>query len=415
MIQNTPKGLRLQIGFFGRRNAGKSSLLNALAGQDVVIVSDVPGTTTDPVEKPMELPPLGPVLFIDTAGLDEDPTALGGMRVEKSRRIFDRTDLALIVTDGGWNDTEEDVLSFFKERTTPLIVVFTKADATAPEPSLIARLDAAKIPHVEVSARTGSGLAALRAALVNAAPEGFLGARPMLGDLIAPGDSVLLITPIDKEAPKGRMILPEVQAIRDTLDHDALCLCVTEHHITDMLDQLKTPPALAVTDSQAFGIASRSVPPEIPLTSFSILLARMKGDLAACAAGAAAIDRLHDGSRVLVAEACTHHPIGDDIGRVKLPRWIREYRHADGIEFTMASGADFPDDLTQYDLVLHCGACTFNRRAVLSRILHCREQGVPFTNYGVAIAHIHGILERALSPFPDAYEAFRAAAHGGRA
>jgi len=278
----------------------------------------------------------------------------------------------------------------------------------------MSRLDAEKIPHVEVSAQTGTGLAALRAALVNAAPEGFLGARPMLGDLIAPGDSVLLITPIDKEAPKGRMILPEVQAIRDTLDHDALCLCVTEHHIADMLARLKTPPALAVTDSQAFGIASRSVPPEIPLTSFSILLARMKGDLAACAAGAAAIDRLHDGSRVLVAEACTHHPIGDDIGRVKLPRWIREYRHTDGIEFTMAAGADFPDDLTQYDLVLHCGACTFNRRAVLSRILHCREQGVPFTNYGVAIAHIHGILERALSPFPDAYEAFKAAASGGR-
>ena len=413
MIQNTPKGLRLQIGFFGRRNAGKSSLLNALAGQDVVIVSDVPGTTTDPVEKPMELPPLGPVLFIDTAGLDEDPTALGGKRVEKSRRIFERTDLALLVTDGDWGDTEEEVLSLFRERTTPLIVVFSKADLATPDCTLTARLDAAKIPHVAVSTRTNTGLASLRAALVNAAPEGFLGVRPMLGDLIAPGDSVLLITPIDKEAPKGRMILPEVQAIRDTLDHDALCLCVTEHHITGMLARLKTPPALAVTDSQAFGIASRSVPPEIPLTSFSILLARMKGDLAACAAGAAAIDHLHDGSRVLVAEACTHHPIGDDIGRVKLPRWIREYRKTDGIEFTVVAGADFPDDLSPYDLVLHCGACTFNRRAVLSRILHCREQGVPFTNYGVAIAHIHGILKRALSPFPDAFGAFESAC-GGR-
>ena len=414
MIQNTPKGLRLQIGFFGRRNAGKSSLLNALAGQDVVIVSEVPGTTTDPVEKPMELPPLGPVLLIDTAGLDEDPTVLGGKRVEKSRRIFDRTDLAILVTDGGWSNTEEDVLSLFRERATPLIVVFNKSDLSAPDPALTARLDAAKIRHVAVSALANTGLASLRAALVDAAPEGFLGARPMLGDLIAPGDSVLLITPIDKEAPKGRMILPEVQAIRDTLDHDALCLCVTEHHIADMLARLKTPPALAVTDSQAFSIASRTVPPEIPLTSFSILLARMKGDLAACAAGAAAIDRLHDGSRVLVAEACTHHPIGDDIGRVKLPRWIREYRKTDGIQFTVAAGADFPEDLSPYDLVLHCGACTFNRRAVLSRILHCREQGVPFTNYGVAIAHIHGILKRALSPFPDAYEAFENA-HGSRA
>ena len=409
MIQNTPKGLRLQIGFFGRRNAGKSSLLNALAGQDVVIVSDVPGTTTDPVEKAMELPPLGPVLFIDTAGLDEDPTELGGMRAGKSRRVFERTDLALLVTDGNWSDTEEEVLEHFRGRETPLVVVFSKSDLTSPDPALTARLDAAKIPYVAVSTRTGSGLSALRAALVNAAPEGFLGSRPMLGDLVAPGDAVLLITPIDKEAPKGRMILPEVQAIRDTLDHDALCLCVTEHRIADMLARLKTPPALAVTDSQAFGIASRTVPPEIPLTSFSILLARMKGDLAACAAGAAAIDRLHDGSRVLVAEACTHHPIGDDIGREKLPRWIRGYRHADGIEFTVAAGSDFPDDLSGYDLVLHCGACTFNRRAVLSRILRCREQGVPFTNYGVAIAHVHGILERALSPFPDAFAAFEAA------
>ena len=409
MIQNTPKGLRLQIGFFGRRNAGKSSLLNALAGQEVVIVSDVPGTTTDPVEKPMELPPLGPVLFIDTAGLDEDPTELGGLRAEKSRRMFERTDLALLVSDGSWTRTEEEVLEFFSGRNIPLVAVFTKSDLAKPDPALVAHLDGAKVPYVAVSAVSGSGLDALRAALVAAAPEGFLGGRPMLGDLVNPGDAVLLITPIDKEAPKGRMILPEVQAIRDTLDHDALCLCVTERRIRDVLAKLDAPPALAVTDSQAFAIADRDVPPEIPLTSFSILLARMKGDLAACAAGAAAIDRLRDGSRVLVAEACTHHPIGDDIGRVKLPRWIREYRHAD-VQFTVAAGADFPDDLTPFDLVLHCGACTFNRRAVLSRILRCREQGVPFTNYGVAIAHIHGILERALSPFPDAYEAFRAAA-----
>jgi len=408
MIQNTPKGLRLQIGFFGRRNAGKSSLLNALAGQDVVIVSDVPGTTTDPVEKPMELPPLGPVLFIDTAGLDEDPTALGSQRAGKSRRMFERTDLALLVSDGSWSQTEEEVLEFFTGRKIPVVAVFTKSDLAKPDPALVARLDEAKIPWVAVSAANGAGMDSLRAAIVSAAPEGFLGGRPMLGDLVNPGDSVLLITPIDKEAPKGRMILPEVQAIRDTLDHDALCLCVTEHRIQDMLAQLKTPPALAVTDSQAFAVADRSVPPEIPLTSFSILLARMKGDLAACAAGAAAIDRLHDGSRVLVAEACTHHPIGDDIGREKLPRWIRAYTKAD-VQFTVAAGADFPDDLTPFDLVLHCGACTFNRRAVLSRILRCHEQGVPFTNYGVAIAYIHGILARALTPFPDALAAYCAA------
>lgn len=407
-MQNTPKGLRLQIGIFGRRNAGKSSLLNALAGQDVSIVSDFPGTTTDPVEKAMELPPLGPVLLIDTAGMDEELTAIGLQRAERSRRIFERCDLALLVAVGELDETEEDLRKEFESRRIPYLVAFSQCDVKKPSAELLERLKRDKIDFVLVSAKTREGMSSLRAALIRNAPEDFLGSTPMLGDLVPPMSPVLLITPIDKEAPKGRMILPQVQAIRDVLDHDAYCVVVRENAIEQALRDLTRPPALAVTDSQAFGKVSQAVPPEVPLTSFSILLARMKGDLATCAAGAARIDRLRDGDRVLVAEACTHHPIGDDIGREKLPRWIRNHTRAD-VKFSVVSGADFPEDLSPYALVLHCGACTFNRRAVLSRILRCREQGVPFTNYGVAIAHIHGILERALAPFPSVYEAFRRA------
>lgn len=408
---NTPKGLRLQIGFFGRRNAGKSSLLNALAGQDVSIVSDFPGTTTDPVEKAMEIPPLGPVLLIDTAGLDEASTGIGAQRAERSRRVFERCDLALLVANGSLGETESRLLEEFRKKAIPCVVVFAQCDVLRPDASLLERLKREKIDFVETSAQTGEGIGELRAALIRNAPEGFLGSTPMLGDLVAPMSPVLLITPIDKEAPKGRMILPQVQAIRDVLDHDAYCVVVRENAVEQALRDLNRLPGLAVTDSQAFGTVSQLLPPEIPLTSFSILLARMKGDLATCAAGAAKIDRLRDGDCVLVAEACSHHPIGDDIGREKLPRWIRNHAQAD-VKFHFASGADFPEDLSPYALVLHCGACTFNRRAVLSRILRCREQGVPFTNYGVAIAHVHGILERALAPFPSVYEEFRKARGG---
>ncbi len=413
-MQNTPKGLRLQIVFFGRRNAGKSSLLNALAGQDVVIVSDVPGTTTDPVEKAMELPPVGPVLFIDTAGLDEDPTEIGAMRVRRTLRMAERCDLAIIVSDGAWTDTEESVLHDAVSRGIPVIVAFTKCDlpSSAPSASTLEHLSGSKISFVRVSSSSGEGMSALREAIIRLAPEDFLSSQAMLSGLTSPGDLILLITPIDKEAPKGRMILPQVQAIRDTLDHDAVCVVTRENRITEVLSNLKTPPALAVTDSQAFGIVSQLIPPEIPLTSFSILLARMKGDLAICAAGAAAIDSLHDGSRVLIAEACTHHPVSDDIGRSKIPNWIRRKTGAD-VHFDVVSGPDFPACLADCDLVIHCGACTFNRRAVLSRILRCREAGVPFTNYGVAIAHLHGILQRALQPFPSAYDAFLSAKKSG--
>lgn len=399
-MQATAKGMRLQIGFFGRRNAGKSSLLNRIAGQDVVIVSDVPGTTADPVDKAMELPPAGPVLLIDTAGIDDDQETIGALRVERSLKVLDRCDLALLAVplDQPWSCHEDRMIQRFRDRNIPFFVVFTKGDlpgAVLPD-ELKQRLTDEKIPYVEFSAVSGNILPLLEQ-IIALAP---VNNDRMLADLVRPMEPVLLITPIDKEAPKGRMIMPQVQAIRDVLDSDAWCVVVRENAIEKALSELKTPPCLAVTDSQAFGIVAPLIPESVPLTSFSILMARLKGDLAACAAGAAAIAGLQDGAKVLIAEACTHHAISDDIGRVKLPRWISEYTGKQ-ISFHTVSGPDFPDDLEQYDLVIHCGACTFNRRAVLTRILRCQAAGVPFTNYGVAIAFVKGILPRALSPFPD--------------
>ena len=403
---NTPKGLRLQIGIFGKRNAGKSSVLNAIVKQDVVIVSDFPGTTTDPVDKAMELQPLGPVLLIDTAGIDDDAAEIGAKRVERSRKVIDRCDMALLVfTADSWSTEEEELAAIFIERRIPLLAVCNKNDLKQPDETLVARLAGLKVPLVPISIKDGTGLDLLREKLIEFAPEGYLVNRPVLGDLTTPEKPVLLITPIDKEAPKGRLIMPQVQAIRDALDHEAWCVVVKENAIGAALANMKEPPVLAVTDSQVFGPVSKAVPPEIPLTSFSILMARMKGDLSACAAGAAAIANLKPGDKILIAEGCAHHPIAEDIGRVKLPRWIREYTKFD-LEFVHVQGQDFPADLSPYAMVIHCGACTFNRRAVLSRILQCERAGVPFTNYGVAIAFLHGILERALSPFPEALKAY---------
>lgn len=400
-MQQTPKGLRLQIGIFGRRNTGKSSLLNAIVRQQVVIVSDFPGTTTDPVEKPMEMLPLGPVLLIDTAGMDDDAAEIGIMRVERSKKILDRVDMALLVaTANDWCEFDEHLLGELKSRNIPTILVLNQCDIHPVSEAFLQQFRDAKCTVVSVSALTGEGLPRLRDAMIQLAPDDFLSSFRMLGDLVKPKAPVLLITPIDLEAPKGRMILPQVQAIRDTLDHDAYCLVVKENAVSAALDNLKLPPVLAVTDSQAFGVVSKLVPESVPLTSFSILLARMKGDLAICAEGAMAIAKLKPGSRVLIAEACTHHPIGEDIGRVKIPRWL-EQRVGGPLEIVHVQGPDFPEDPSEYELVIHCGACTFNRKAVLSRILTCTEHHVPFTNYGVAIAYLHGILERTLSPFPE--------------
>jgi len=398
-MQDTPKGMRLQIGLFGRRNVGKSSLLNALTRQQVSIVSDIPGTTTDPVEKPMELLPLGPTLFIDTAGLD-DAGALGEMRVEKTRKVFERTDLGILVAAGdSWGEFEDLILEEMAVRKTPVIVVFNKIDTTPPSAEIEARLKSRSIPIARTVASQGKGITELKEALIRAVPDEFMESPTILGDLMAPGGLAVMVVPIDKEAPRGRLILPQVQAIRDVLDNNSCCLVVKESELRDALDKLKNPPALVVTDSQVFRRVASDVPPEVPLTSFSILFARLKGDLREFARGVRAIDNLQAGSKILVLESCAHHPIGEDIGRVKIPRWLRQYTGLE-FEFIHQQGHDFPKDLSPYQLVIHCGACMLNRREVMSRILRCREAGVPITNYGVAITYSLGALDRALSPFP---------------
>ena len=397
-MKDTPKGMRLHIGLFGRRNVGKSSLLNALTRQQVSIVSDVPGTTTDPVEKPMELLPLGPVLFIDTAGID-DTGALGEMRAEKTRRIFERTDLGILVAEGdSWGEFEEGILAEMSKRSAPVIVVFNKGDMAAPRADVLENLRSRQTPSVRTVASEGKGMLDLREALIRSAPEDFIDSPPVLGDLINPGEVVVLVAPIDLEAPKGRLILPQVQSIRDVLDHDSCCMVVKERELRDALDKLKNPPALVVTDSQAFLRVAGDTPSHVPMTSFSILFARLKGDLKEFVRGVKTIDTLKAGSRILVLESCAHHPIGEDIGRVKIPRWIRQYTGVD-LEFVHRQGHDFPSDLSSYQLIVQCGACMLNRREVISRILRCRESGVPITNYGVAITYSLGVLDRALSPF----------------
>jgi [FeFe] hydrogenase H-cluster maturation GTPase HydF len=408
-MSTTPKGLRLHIGFFGRRNVGKSSLLNAITRQHVSIVSDVAGTTTDPVEKPMELLPLGPVLFIDTAGIDE-AGGLGALRVEKTRQALERTEIAVLVAEPGvWGEFEEGLLADFATRQTPAVVVFNKVDVAAPDAALVERLRASKLHVVLASAITGVGLPELREALLDLAPENFIDSPAIVGDLVGPGELAVLVVPIDKEAPKGRLILPQVQTIRDLLDSDALCMVVKERELSSALDRLKTPPKLVVTDSQAFLKVAADTPADVPLTSFSILMARFKGDLTAQVEGTLAIERLRSGDRVLIAEACTHHPIGEDIGRVKIPRWLTQYTGVK-LEFETVQGRDFPADLSSYKLVVHCGACMWNRRQMLSRILQCRHAGVAITNYGLTIAYSLGIFARALEPFPSALAGYRALA-----
>jgi [FeFe] hydrogenase H-cluster maturation GTPase HydF len=404
-MRTTPKGFRLHIGLFGRRNVGKSSLLNALTRQTVSIVSDIAGTTTDPVEKPMELLPVGPVLFIDTAGID-DVGALGEMRVQKTRQVFDRTDVGVIVAVAGeWGDFEEAILTELRERKIPVIVVFNKTDVARTDAVQESRIKELHVHCVKVSAVRGEGILELREALVSSAPEEFINAPAIIGDLVPSGEMAVLVIPIDLEAPKGRLILPQVQSIRDLLDNDAYCMVVKERELRNALERLKRPPALVVTDSQAFLKVAGDTPDDVLMTSFSILFARFKGDLVAFVRGALAIESLSPGDKVLICESCSHHPIGEDIGRVKLPRWLRQYVGGK-LEFSHVQGHDFPDDLASYRLVIHCGACMWNRREVLSRIIRCQQAGVPMTNYGLAIAYSLGIFERALRPFPAALEAY---------
>jgi [FeFe] hydrogenase H-cluster maturation GTPase HydF len=384
---------------------GKSSLLNAITRQQVSIISEFAGTTTDPVEKAMELLPLGPVLFIDTAGID-DAGALGDLRVEKTRQAFDRTELAIIATEAGsWGDFEEQILGEMTRRQTPAIVVFNKIDLAQPEAACEVRLRDLKIPTVRTNATTGAGISDLRQAILDAAPTEFTRGATILSDLVGPGEFAVLVVPIDKEAPKGRLILPQVQSIRDLLDGDSWCLVVKERELRAALLALNKKPKLVVTDSQALLKVAADTPCDVPMTSFSILFARFKGDLVTLVMGARAVDGLRAGDRVLIAEACAHHPIGEDIGRVKIPRWITQYVGGK-IQFDHTLGHDFPTDLSPYKLVIHCGACMWNRKEMLSRILRCHEAGVPITNYGLAIAYSLGIFERALKPFPAAFEAY---------
>ena len=407
-MQSTPKALRLHIGLFGRRNVGKSSLLNAITRQQVSIVSAVAGTTTDPVEKPMELLPLGPVQFVDTAGVD-DEGALGELRLQRTRAILDRVDLGVVVTEAGmWGPFEDGLVAELKRRHVPAVVAVNKSDERPLGDEERARLQHAGSELVTLSALTGEGVGSLREALLRLAPADHFDSRRIISDLVPPRAVAVLVIPIDKEAPKGRIILPQVMAIRDLLDGESLALVVQDRGLRQALDGLRLPPALVVTDSQAFETVAADVPPEVPMTSFSILMARFQGDLAEQVRGTLAIGQLADGDRVLIAETCTHHPIGDDIGRVKIPKWLREYTGA-SLQFSHVQGRDFPDDLSPYRLVVHCGNCTGNRREMLSRIHRCREAGVPITNYGLTIAYSLGILARALAPFPSALEAWHAA------
>ncbi|MDO4627834.1 MAG: [FeFe] hydrogenase H-cluster maturation GTPase HydF [Planctomycetia bacterium] len=395
-MQTAPRGLRLHIGIFGRRNAGKSSLLNMMTAQNVSIVSDVAGTTTDPVEKPMELLPLGPVLFIDTAGID-DLGLLGEERAKRTRQVFDRTELAiLVIGDEQWTPFEEEIRQEFQRRNVPILVVFNKTDLNPPDNTLRKQVtDDFQLPIVAVSAKNRTGFTELKQKLLACVPEEWLSSPVIVADLLPPESVVVLVIPIDKEAPKGRLILPQVQVLRELLDHGHRVMVTRDTELSATLEALREPPTLVVTDSQAFRRVSEIVPKTVPLTGFSVLFARFKGDLPTFIDGTRAVEKLKPGDHVLVAESCTHHAIGDDIGRVKIPRWLQDAVGGE-LHFHHVQGNDFPVDLTPYQLVIQCGGCMTNRRAILTRIMQAREQGVPVTNYGMIIAWSMGIFERAI-------------------
>lgn len=397
-LLGAPRGMRMHIGVFGRRNVGKSSLLNAITRQRTSIVSERAGTTTDPVEKPMELLPLGPVLFIDTAGIDDDQEDLGALRVDRTRQVFERTDVGILVAEAGaWGHFEEQILDELRARKTPFVVVLNKVDLH-PSAGVPERLVELGVEPVRASLHRCEGVAELRLALLEATPSEFLDEIPIVGSLVPPGGLAVLVVPIDKEAPRGRLILPQVQVLRDLLDAGATSMVVRETELAGALARLKSPPDLVVTDSQAFAKVAEIVPPDVPLTGFSVLFSRFKGDLFEQAAGARVIGRLRPGARVLIAESCTHHPIADDIGTEKIPKLLRRAVGGD-LQIDHVQGRDFPEDLSGYDLVLNCGGCMLNRKAMLGRIARCRRAGVPITNYGMAIAWCLGIFERAMAPF----------------
>lgn len=391
-MNDTPSGERVHIGFFGCRNAGKSSVVNAVTGQNLAIVSDTKGTTTDPVYKAMELLPLGPVMIIDTPGFD-DTGALGELRVKKTKQVLNKTDIAILIVDGtiGLTQADTDMLHLLQAKEIPYLLVYNKVDK-------LSRHDEPKANEIYVSALTGIGITALKERMSKLVPQNdnkFM----IVGDLIEPSDFVVLVVPIDKAAPKGRLILPQQQTIRDILEADATAIVVKEYELRDTLMRLGKKPSLVITDSQVFAKVSADTPHDIPLTSFSILMARHKGLLDAAVRGVTAVERLQDGDKVLIAEGCTHHRQCDDIGTVKIPRWLRNYTGKD-ITIETSSGREFPDDLSPYSLIIHCGGCMLNEREVRYRMKCAADQGIPITNYGITIAYMQGILRRSIEIFP---------------
>ncbi len=403
-MNKTPRSLRLHIGIFGKTNVGKSALMNALIGQDFVIVSEKAGTTTDPVGKTFELLPLGPVVFVDTAGID-DKQDIGKLRVKKTLKVFDKTDIAiLVVSENKWTEYDDFLIEEFNKRGIPFVIAYNKQDLV-PIEGKFKELLSSKTKHLAIiSAKEKIGIDDLKKLLQKIAPKDYFSST-ILGDLINPSDIVVLVVPIDKEAPKGRLILPQVQTIRDILDNDAYSFVVKERELKDALTLLAKKPKLVVTDSQAFLKVAADVPADIPLTSFSILFARLKGDLDTFVEGLIGIEKLKDGDKVLIAEACSHHPITDDIGTVKIPRWLKQYTGVD-IKFEFSKGLDFPDNLSEFKLVIHCGGCMFNKAVIMNRIRRAKAEGVYITNYGLTIAHVLGIMPRALEVFPSAYEIY---------
>lgn len=404
-MNQTPASERVHIGFFGRRNAGKSSVMNAVTGQDLAVVSDVRGTTTDPVYKSMELLPLGPVVMMDTPGID-DEGELGALRVRKSYQVLNKTDAAVLVIDGGVGVTPEDkaLLKRIREKKIPYVIAVNKKELASPDAleKIVDELGSEDGEIIAVSAATGEGIDELKEQIAAAAdteePE-----RYIVRDLLKPSDMAVLVVPIDKAAPKGRLILPQQQTIRDILEADAVSVVVKETELKNVLGQFQNKPKMVITDSQAFEKVAADTPEDILLTSFSILFARYKGDLAAVVKGVTALDTLEDGDAILISEGCTHHRQCDDIGTVKLPRWIREYTGKE-IRIETTSGTEFPDDLTKYKMIVHCGGCMLNEREMKYRLKCAEDQGVPMTNYGITIAYMKGILKRSVEVFPEIFE-----------
>lgn len=402
-MNETPRGERVHIALFGRRNAGKSSLINALTGQQISIVSEIAGTTTDPVYKAMEILPIGPVVMIDTPGLDDEGT-LGRLRIERAQAVLEKTDAAIVAADIrlGIGDFERDILTRIKERNIPAIVVLNKADLSETGDADMADMadklsSELAVPVIVASGANGDGILAIKQALIRSLPDANR-EKVLVRDLLAVNDLVVLVVPIDSAAPKGRLILPQQQVVRDVLEAGAIAVVTRETELAETLSSLGKKPRLVITDSQAFAMVSKITPRDVPLTSFSILFARYKGELSALLAGAKALDDLKDGDKVLIAEGCTHHRQCDDIGTVKLPRWISQHIGKD-VSFTFTSGGSYPDNLDEFNLIVHCGGCMLNEREMLFRIRSAGHQRVPIVNYGVLIAHMNGILSRVVEPF----------------